>query len=633
MCGLNVVFSLNPEVPLSDADKYQISLMSQSTIHRGPDFSDTYESHSCLLAHNRLGILSLEPNSNQPFTSAVSRSTVVFNGEIYNYKKMRNKCIEKGYNFRTNSDTEVIIACYDLFQFGGLDELEGMYSFAIYDISSNKLILRRDPIGIKPLFYTFFENKFYASSEISALRTLHRPHRLNSLALASSYLLEYNCFNESFLVDCFSVEPGNQLVVDKYGHQNTSFATTTESSSMAKCLHTLDNLLACSVNSHLNADVPVCMFYSGGIDSTILAHYARMFDQNIHLFSYLPARIDSFNDDILFAERRAKLLGLKNFSYVSTSDDELLSLFHLYTDHFFSPICDPAIIPTMWMSKCAKDLGYKVVLTGDGADEIFGGYRRYTVMRLLDILKFIMPFLAPIASNNSQNSRFFSILQLCSTSTPTAELFIQLLSIHNISSFSHGSVFESDSLPIDVNIFSEISDHLSSLIDSISAFSYVHQLSMLDMNTILPYQFLPKVDSSTSIFGIEARVPFLDINIVNYAIANQLSTSHIPASKPFLRALAAKIISPEVSRIPKQGFGSPIRFWLSTTFYDFAYFLFESTDFLNYGINCSKQCLLSSLENLKYHDHAISQYKIVSIWRLFAIASFIHSFDKQSSTF
>ena len=267
MCGINLICSLSRDQELTKVNEIEIRKMNDLIKYRGPDNNGLYLNSHNYFGHNRLAIVDLNQNSNQPFLSSSKRTVVVFNGEIYNYKVLRQELISQGYKFKSKSDTEVINAIYELNGDKGLDRLKGMYVFAIFDKVRNITLIRRDRFGIKPFYYFIQDKKLYGSSEMAPLISIIKNRRINSLALNSFFIFDNNnCYEESFIKGIYKLEPGEQLIINQFCFTTSKWFDLKEYSKKtiinSKDLNLLlEDQISKSISQQSNTEVKTCIFF------------------------------------------------------------------------------------------------------------------------------------------------------------------------------------------------------------------------------------------------------------------------------------------------------------------------------------------------------------------------------------
>lgn len=348
--------------------------------HRGPDAQSSYQNQNLKLFHQRLSIIDMSDAANQPFEK--EGLVIVFNGEIYNYKTLRKNLLDEGVSFSTTSDTEVLLELYRIKGADCLNDLEGMFAFAIYNKRSRNVFLARDPFGIKPFFYYSNGIKFAFASELKTLVKapgVNKEINLNSLTASLNYL--WIPGNNSMFSSIEKIPAGYYANVSPKGvfelRQYYKPSTLISFSNESEAIEAIDYALQNSVKRHLEADVPVSAFLSGGLDSSLLSVLAHK-HQPLSTYSIAIAQkdksIEQMPDDAKYARQLAKQHGFDHHE-IQINPSVTEELPHMVY-HLDEPIGDPAAINTYLISKAARDNGVKVLLSGMGADELFFGYRR-----------------------------------------------------------------------------------------------------------------------------------------------------------------------------------------------------------------------------------------------------------------
>jgi asparagine synthase (glutamine-hydrolysing) len=546
--------------------------MITTLAHRGPDGSGTWHAPEGRvgLGHTRLSIIDLESGA-QPMKSIDGQFLIVFNGEIYNFQELRRDLERLDHWFATRSDTEVVLEAYRRWGAECLERFRGMFAFAIYDVRERRLFLARDRTGIKPLYYHAGKGGFFFGSEIKAVLAAPVPRRLDYRALADFLRLGYPLLPATMFADIQELEPGSWMeVTSDSGIRRGRFWEWKRSPKAwrdANALETSEEALTESLKDHLVSDVPVGAFLSGGIDSSLLAAL---------LVRKLGVRIDTFNvrfgeaayDESAYARAVAAHLGTRHHeiavegAFGSAGDDgeEALELADCVLTQFDQPFGDSSAIPTYLVCKEIRRY-VKVALSGDGGDEMFGGYSRFwhadVAQRLATMpawsrlaLRKASKALRPLAPNrfreaqrllNAASANGDRLLSICGYATP-AELPAML----------QPSFFQQ---VIDYKPAFCLNGHAGGpsgedLVDSTVRFT-------------LPGDYLRKVDVMSSAHGLEVRVPFLGEPVLECGaqLPNSLKYRG-PRNKLLLRKLAARYLPAKVSAKPKRGFGIPLDRWL-----------------------------------------------------------------------
>lgn len=536
--------------------------------YRGPDNQSIWMDDKVILGHRRLSIIDLSESANQPFHDENNKIHIVFNGEVYNYKEIRRDLEKKGIVFKTNSDTETIVYLYKLYGEDFVKYINGMFAIAIYDSENRKLILARDRLGKKPLYYFLNSEKILFASEVKSLKHFISLN-INLVGLTEYFLLQHVKAPATIYENIYSVLPGEMITIPiNYGsvkfNQYWDLKKISENVSTTFSLETLDQKLYESVQYRLIADVDIGLLLSGGVDSTLLACYVKEYGgSSIKTFNvqFSETKFDESNYAKLVAEK----LGFK--LYFERGDDVTEEIFLKSITHCDQPLGDPAIIPTYMISKqIAKHL--KVVLSGEGADELFYGYDYYKYDKFSSVIKIINYFLSPLHKSEYVNSKNESKLLY------RLKRLNELGNNYDISKWR--TVFSLDELnsilvreKTNEQLYGE--NDIRSILNLNDSTSIDTSRGSLNEDLIdwLPNDLLFKVDRMTMANSIEARTPFLDYNLVEYlAGVEQQYLSSIRTSKKPLRKLLTQKLPGELGKIisnrKKHGFEVPMDEWLKT---------------------------------------------------------------------
>jgi asparagine synthase (glutamine-hydrolysing) len=376
MCGISGIFSAGAASPPSDKE---LSAMIDRLHHRGPDGVGFYRAGRVGLAHARLSIIDIAGGA-QPIHNEDKTVWVVFNGEIFNYIELRRDLERSGHRFCTRSDTEVIVHLYEEYGEGFVAHLNGQFAIALWDLKTHRLLLARDRTGIRPLFYTQVGDRLIFASEAKALFAIADvPRRLDVQALGEIFTYWSPLAPRTVFEGVMSLPPGHIMVADDSGSRverywDWCFPTidTVDSRTEQECAEELRGLLIDSVRLQLRSDVPVGAYLSGGLDSSIVTSVIKNFtDTPLRTFSLTFA--DAEFDESQFQNELVSYLGTDHSSLRCTRAD-IAAAFPRTIWHTESPIVRTAPTPLMLLSQSVRAAGYKVVLTGEGADEVFGGY-------------------------------------------------------------------------------------------------------------------------------------------------------------------------------------------------------------------------------------------------------------------
>ncbi len=533
MCGIIGWLNKEGEIHLPEFDS-----MRDTLAHRGPDGAGSrlFQSGKVALGHRRLSFLDLGEGGSQPMACADDRFHLTFNGEIYNYKEVRQILESKGYTFRSESDTEVLLVGYKALGKGILPLLKGMFAFGIWDNEAKKLFLARDRFGIKPLYYYQTAKGFLFASEIKGIQAC--PSITLSLDLTA--LTDYLTYRfvpspRSIWREVSKLPPAHSLEYDF----NTGNARIEEYWSleigdkrMARkdAVRKVDELLSRSVREHLRSDVPIGTFLSGGYDSSALAYY--MVRENYSPTAY-SIGFDAWNDSEHFqAKTVADHLGIP--LEVEMAGNEQLGLMPKLAHHYDEPFADISIIPTIMVSGLAAQ-SVKAVFSGEGADEMFGGYwwqkkiAKQGAMSRKDLLEDYAEAMS-MGRMDSGNLKEYLPGDL-------------LEAARKDSYFFYDKHIKEDEVPL-------------------NAFRY------MDAKSFMGELVLTKVDRATMAYSLEARVPFLDHELVEFMFSLSPSVFYDEKKTKFLlRENIKQHLPPSILKRKKQGFVGPDKYYGNTDWY------------------------------------------------------------------
>ncbi len=531
--------------------------MMDKIVHRGPDSSGQYVDENICLGFRRLSIIDLA-DGDQPMFNEDESLVVTFNGEIYNHRELRKKLIEAGHTFRTShSDTEVLLHGYEEYGAEFVKMLRGMFAFVIYDKKTGKLFGARDMFGIKPLYYTFTDDSFIFGSEIKSF-LLHPEFKkeLNEDALSHYLSFQYSPTEETFFKGVFKLPPAHCFVYDgkkieKARYWRPDFSP--EEGSLDYYSDKVDAAVRESVAAHKIADVEVGSFLSSGIDSSYIAEAAKV-DKTFTVGFESPDG-NRYNE-IDFAKKFADTIKVENISKIITPE-EYWGEFASIQYGMDEPLADPAAIALYFVSKLASE-HVKVVMSGEGADELFGGYRIYQ---------------EPITL-----TAYDSIPFVIRRAISKAIEFLHLPKIHGINYLIRRGQTIEERFIGNANIFSKREREkillrgknseapqvlCKKFYDEVSDKDTVTKMQYLDINMWLMGDILLKADKTSMANSLELRVPFLDKKVMELAekIPLECRVSR-KTTKLALRKAAEKTLPKLTAEKDKLGFPVPIRVWL-----------------------------------------------------------------------
>ncbi|KRL74398.1 asparagine synthase (glutamine-hydrolyzing) [Ligilactobacillus saerimneri] len=588
MCGI-AGFVTDIEMGAGDQYKQQVMQMEKCYVHRGPDDNGEFIDTNVAMGFRRLSIIDLE-GGHQPLSYDNQRYWITFNGEIYNYIELREMLAKQGYEFQTDSDTEVLLAMYVRYGEEAVKHLRGMFDFVIWDTQEKVLFGARDHFGIKPLYYAQVGDKFYYASENKAIYSqLQKDQRtFDKDALQDYMTFQFVPEPETLTKEIRMLQPGHYFIkrpgediqIKRYFYAQFKPVDRPEDEYIKK----VRDVLIDSVKAHMRADVPVGSFLSGGIDSSIVVAIAKDLNPNLETISVGFEREGYSELDV--AQETADKLGVKNFSSVITPE-EFMKTFPHFVWSMDDPLADPAAVPQYFLAKEARKR-VKVALTGEGADELFGGYKIYHEPESLKCFNYTKPIngllhkIAEIAPEGMKGKSF-----LMRGTTPLEKRYV-------------GNAFIFDEEEKKQFIKDYNADHS---FDKITAPLYrdskdydpITRMQFIDMHQWLNGDLLRNADRTTMAHSLELRTPFLDVNV--FKVASEIPAKYRIAhgtTKYILRQAAEGIVPAHVLHRPKLGFPVPIRFWLKNEMYDWARQIINDsqTDYL-----FNKQYFLQLLED------------------------------------
>lgn len=570
MCGIVGV--------ISSGDNLVINEMTKAMSHRGPDDFGFYKGDGISLGHHRLSILDLSVNGRQPMFSPDGKWVIVFNGEIYNHLEIREKLSEVGYEFSSTSDTETLLYGYIHFKEYILDKINGIFSFAIYNILEKEIFIARDQFGVKPLYYYYCNGLFLFGSEVKSflqsddfntdlearglvnyLNFLWSPRETTPLKFTKKLLAGHYL---KFSVDDIKISPVKYYDIPFNGQYL--------SDKEEQIIDQLERKLLSAVERQLLSDVPVGFFLSGGLDSSLLVSMARRLrpDMNIQAFTIDTHELgesEGFADDLHYAKLVADYLNVK--LNVVDANIDIVDDFDKMIWHLDEPQADAAPLNVLNICRKARESGYKVLIGGAAGDDLFSGYRRHQALNFEKYLVKIPARLGKILKN---------LLNILPASTPQfrrlRKLFVGVDKPHLDRIAGHYSW-----IPLHLNrsLFSteiqrQIEDYspveyLKSLLSNIPNESNdLNKMLYWEMKTFLPDHNLNYTDKMSMSVGVEVRVPYLDVELVEYV-------SSIPPylkmngneTKYILKKVAERYLPKDVIYRPKTGFGAPVRKWIT----------------------------------------------------------------------
>ena len=556
MCGIAGIVNF-------DFKKVSINIlkeMTNSMIHRGPDDYGFYIDKSFGIAMRRLSIIDVK-GGHQPISNEMNNIHLVMNGEIYNFLELRKELISRGHFFKTKSDAEVLIHLYEEKGTKAIDDLNGMFSFALYDSIKKILWVGRDRLGIKPFFYVINKNYFVFSSDIKSIRSFHKSY-IDNINVLKYISLAYTPSDETVWGDIKKLKPANHAIINQNGKIDISkyweinkFETWKGNLDDAK--NDLINIFNESVRLQLRTDVPLGVFLSGGLDSSaIVAVASKQLNKPLKTFTVdFEDKIGS--EDAYYAKKVSQLYNTEHYNFLMTSNDAVSTLDELL-EIIDEPLGDSAILPTYILSKYASSQGIKVILNGAGGDEIFGGYSRHWNPKLLTPDWF--------SENTNGNLRkIISIIWSKFNNQRGLRASDQRLSWGiGISGVDFGALNNilKDKSNYLLMLQAMFDEHININMSSKTISSYNYKRMHMDLNHYLPDNILSLCDKATMSASVEGRVPFLDHRLVEFAFSLPSNLNLLNnTSKGLFKAVTNDLLPKKLLIRRKEGFNPPDKGW------------------------------------------------------------------------
>lgn len=586
MCGLIGVIS-KKEIPEFKTEYiHRVDYALDQMEYRGPDNKGIWSENGICLGHRRLSIIDLSSDGNQPFSYLDERYIIIFNGEIYNYKELKEELIKFGHVFRTESDTEVIVCAYLQYGTDFPNKLRGMFALVIYDQKEDKIVFTRDRLGKKPLFIFEDENAIIFSSEIKFFHAFKIPLEINPESVLNFLSLQYIPGPDTIYKNIRQLKPGEIIIHDRKTNTSSSSIYWNMMDYVGKSpkmpdISEIDALLEKSVKYRLVANVDVGLLLSGGIDSSLLAAYMHQLAGN-KVKAFNVGFSDKTFDESSYAKQVAASmdLDLVTLNVEDISPDNFIQSVY----HADQPLGDSAIIPTYLIAKSIKQ-HVKVVLSGEGADELFHGYDHYNYEKYyyglgkisLDTASSLLE-LIPGSGVKKLDKIKNKLRSINSFKKDTGvSRWTSILSPELSSGFMKNGTQTENSYEQQFHAY---------LQDFQKSAGKLESSLMLDLLTWLPDDLLVKTDRMMMACSVEARTPFLDHELVEKVLMSSGHfNKHLFQSKNYLRQLLKQklpaSVSEIISRRPKQGFETPKVKWLNSNLSELSSMLFSEESLMN----------------------------------------------------
>ena len=606
MCGIAGIVDFS-----GNSSKNTLDGMLGEIVHRGPDSGGSYISPggSALLGVRRLSIIDLK-TGDQPIKNEDGSVVVTYNGEIYNYLLLKKRLLKNGHKFRTKTDTEVLAHLYEMYGHNLSKYLNGMFAFAIWDEKNQKLILSRDRAGIKPLYYYQKGNLLIYGSEVKTI--LKHPLYKKSIDEEAIFLYGYYGFipgEYSAFRGIKKLLPGYTATFSKKGFSTTKYFVLEE---LKPKEGSLDALLKKAITQQLQADVPVGVFLSGGLDSSLIAYYIS---KTRKLKSFSIGFKEPGFDESEFAHSVAKTIGTEHYSEEFTPLD-VTDIFEAVSNKLDEPLADASLLPTYKLSKLARK-HVKVSLSGDGGDELFGGYptqQAHLFANFLDLLHGSAKTLETILEKIPES--IVSAIPLSFkdySKKKLGRIVLKGMSFKNPERHLYWmrTFFLGEEL-----LFKKKAHIEESFVPNLEAVkSPTKKAQIIDFYTYLRDDFLVKTDRASMFNSLEVRVPYLDNEVLDYAFGTKNPHISLFQTKIQLRAILKDKL-PEVARRPKKGFGIPLEKWLRGPLKDFSYSTLSNSKLYNY---VEKKKILGILE--EHNKYGVNRSG--AIWQLIMLSGWL----------
>ncbi|MCW3083729.1 MAG: asparagine synthase [Bacteroidetes bacterium] len=561
MCGITGILAFN------ENGKKKLNHISAATaclVKRGPDGDGVYTDKNAALGHRRLSIIDTSNLAAQPFTDASGRYTIVFNGEIFNYKELRESLVKKGISFKSQSDTEVLLYLYVNEKENCVAQLDGEFAFAIYDKETEEIFLARDRYGIKPLYVYTDADNFIFASELKAIMAFEIPKEIDKASLQAYLHLNYIPAPYSIFKNVVKLNPGSFLTINakkeetKKNYYSIPYHRELKNiPDYETAQKQLKTLLEHSVQQRMIADVPLGTFLSGGIDSSIITAIAAQHTQHLNTFS-IGYMDEPLFDETYFAQLVAKKYNTNHTVFELTNND-LFSCLHTVLDYIDEPFADSSALAVNILSMQTKKR-VTVALSGDGADELFAGYNKHAAELQArsggwkaNLVKAAHPLLKQLPK--SRNSKTGNTIR-------KMQKFAEGMKLSEQERYWRWAGFAGDAVLKDTDNTefqkrkNEILQHLNSDYNSVL---------LTDMQLVLENDMLVKVDRMSMSQSLEVRVPFLDHHVVDFAFS-------LPANYKIDNSQRKKIVKDafrnylpeELYHRGKQGFEVPLLKWFQS---------------------------------------------------------------------
>lgn len=563
MCGIAGIIARQNE----DLD-HNLNEMIKALSHRGPDAHGTYKDKNVFFGHSRLSIIDLLPRSNQPMHDAELNFTIVFNGEIYNFLKVKEE-IGNLYNFQTKSDTEVLLAGYIIYGEKILEKINGCFAFAIYDRMKRKVFIARDRLGIKPLYYHLSSDFFIFSSEIRPIiSTKLISKKIDNLGLNQLIKYQSSIAPNTILDDVKMLIPGSYMTfnIDEFNSKNKKYWFMNYQNNNKNFIQNdikeeVHNKVTSAIEKRMISDVEVAAFLSGGIDSSIIVACMSNLNLEKPINTFSLVHKDSDFDESKYSDQIAKAYKTNHYKVEINNDDLLNELFEALKS-YDSPSADG--LNSYIVSKKISDIGIKVALSGLGGDELFGGYHTFKYWYLFkkwqNKIYPIANRIFPIIKKNIdiENIKLYKTMSLFDLKNKNSKNVNQIL--RNVSGKYGELIFKTK--------INDLYDQKNYYENKYNEYLY-SQYSVSEIELYTTNVLLKDTDQMSMGSGLEVRVPFLDHELVEYVLSLPDKLKKSKMSKQLLVDAFTDYIPSEIYMRKKQGFVIPVNNWMQRELFEF----------------------------------------------------------------
>lgn len=591
MCGISGIIDLSNKLG-EEKIKNILKDFNKTLYHRGPDDNGIWVEKYVGLAHTRLSIIDLSKNGHQPMISRNKKTILSYNGEIYNFRDLQKEL--KNKDLKSNSDTEVLLEYYNEYGINNLiKKANGMFALSIYDKIKNQLILARDKVGKKPLYY-YHDNEFFIwGSEINIFKysPIINNLKINSDAIGNYFSVGYIPNPISIFDKINKIQPGEIIRLDIKNNSISKNKKNFINNQNNLINNSFEETIRDSVKIRTISDVPYGVFLSSGLDSTLVAATLKDLNKNVDSFS-IGIKNNDLIDESTASKKIAKILGL-NHNELVLDEKSLINYFPKISKTYGEPFADTSQIPTLILSEFAKKK-ITVALSGDGGDELFCGYNRYLYLKKNELL---LKVFFRINNLNFSNKLIKMLVNLPFLQSRNIKIFNKLATLENSKSFDdlYSKLVKTQSSEINIfkNDFTGFKNYYLKNQNNLNG-NYLLQMQNKDVENYLPDDILTKVDRASMQNSLEVRCPLLDFRLSKAIFENDNQKIKNGQTKMILRNILKKYIDIDLISKNKKGFAIPIKKWLNDG-------LFE---LVNDSINSN------SLVNDEFLDHK----KLKSIW-------------------